>query len=118
MITSLGIHGKLTLLLHHEKRLRKIGDEVRYLHPYKFLGYIFKNEDLKPHMLNIFDDYFKRTNFLKDFSQTMDIYDLKNKLLIYLDDFAQEINVPSEELRPFIIEKDWSNFLRYITFYK
>lgn len=114
LITSMGIHGKLTLLLHHEKRLRKIGDELRYLHPFKFLGYIFSHPELKAHMATIFDDYFKRTNFVKDFSQTMDIYDLKNKLTIYIEDFGNEINMMAYKIAPFIDNKDWEGLLKFL----
>jgi len=117
LISSMGKHGKVVLLLHHEKRLRQIGDEVRYLHPFKFLGYIFAREDLKAHMATIFDDYFKRTNFVKDFSQTMDIYDLKNKLTIYINDFGNEINVSPDKIRPFIDNKDWEGLVRFLIAY-
>lgn len=118
LITSLGIHGKLTLLLHHEKRLRKMGDEIRYVHPFKFLGYIFSHPDLKEHMAIVIDDYFKRTHFVKDFSQAMEIHDLKNKLMTYIDDFAQEVNVPANEITPFINNKDWEGLLRFLISYK
>ncbi|MBN2479932.1 MAG: hypothetical protein JXA94_06865 [Parachlamydiales bacterium] len=114
LITSIGIHGKLTLLLHHEKRLRKIGDEIRYLHPFKFLGFLFSRDDLKQHMFAIFDDYFKRTNFTKDLFQTLDVYDLKNKLTMYVDDFSNEVNIPANKIRPFVDNKDWLGLLKFL----
>ena len=117
LITSMGIHGKINLLLHHESRLRQIGDELRYLHPFKFLGYIFSKLDLKNHMKTIFDDYFKRINFVNDFSKTMDIYDLKNKLTIYIEDFGSEMNVPSAQIEPYIEQKDWVGLLRFLINY-
>jgi len=117
LISSISIHGKFTLLLHHEKRLRKMGDELRYLHPFKFLGFIFSNPDLKQHMVGIFEDYFKRTNFTKDLFQALDLYDLKNKLELYLDDFAHEVNIPVEKIQPLIQEKDWNNFLKLLIYY-
>lgn len=123
LITTLGLHGKLDLLLNHEKRLRKIGDDLRYLHPLKFIGYIFSHKnangerDLKAYMKEVFDDYFKKTNFLKDFSQTMDIYDLKNKLTVYVNDFAKEVNVPADKIMPWINQKDWEGLLKFLTNY-
>ncbi len=117
LISTLGIHGKITLLLHHEKRLRKMGDELRYMHPFKFIGYIFSKPDLKEHMRAIFDDYFKRTNFVKDFAQTMDIYDLRNKLMPYLDDFANEVKIAVDKIKPFIDKKDWEGLLRFLINY-
>lgn len=123
LISTMGIHGKIDLLLNHEKRLRKIGEDLRYLHPLKFIGFIFSHKnskgelDLKKYMGAVFDDYFKRTNFVNDFAQTMDIYDLKNKLKIYINDFAKEINVPSDKISPFINEKDWEGLIKFLISY-
>jgi len=117
LITTIGVLGKMDLLLHHEKRLRKMGDELRYIHPFKFIGYIFSKPDLKGHMGSVFDDYFKRSKFVKDYSQTMDIYDLRNKLYIYLEDFANEVNIPSHKIKPFIDNKDWEGLLRFLINY-
>jgi len=117
LITTMGVNGKINLLLHHEKRLRKMGDELRYIHPLKFVGYIFSQPELKKHMAAIFDDYFKRTNFVKDYAQTMDIYDLRNKLFIYLDDFAKEVNISVDKIKPYIDNRDWEGFLRFLISY-
>jgi len=117
LISTLGMHNKFILLLNHEKRLRKIGTEIRYLHPLKFLGFIFSNKTLKNHMAVIFDDYFKRTNFVKDFAQTMDIYDLKNKLTIYIEDFANEVNISADKIYPFINNKEWESLVKFLINY-
>ncbi len=116
LISSLGKHGKVSLLFNHQTRLRKIGDEVRYIHPFKFLGYIFSHENLKKHMVSIFEDYFKRTNFVDGISETFDIYDLSNRLFIYLDDFCSEINISPDEIREFLVNKDWSNLVKYLVY--
>lgn len=122
LISTLGKYGKVELLLNHEKKLRKMGDELRYLHPFKFLGYVFSHKDregveLKKHMAAIFDDYFKRTNFLCDFTKSMDIYDLKNQFAIYLNDFAREISIDVNKFNQYFDKnsKDygkWEEFLR------
>ncbi|NGX33694.1 MAG: hypothetical protein K1060chlam1_00034 [Candidatus Anoxychlamydiales bacterium] len=117
LIVTLGVHGKIALLLNHERRLRKMGDELRYIHPFKFVGYIFSKPRLKEHMASIFDDYFKRTNFVKDYAQTMDIYDLRNKLVIYLDDFSNEVGVSVDKIKPYIDNKDWEGLLRFLISY-
>ena len=114
LISTMGSNGKVALLFHHEKRLRKMGDELRYIHPLKFIGFIFSKPELKQHMGSIFDDYFKRINFVKDYAQTMDIYDLKNMLVIYVDDFSKEVDVPANKIMPFINNKDWEGLLRFL----
>lgn len=117
LITTMGTHGKIDLLLNYEKRLRKIGDELRYIHPLKFIGYIFSHKDsngieLKKHMATVFDDYFKRVNFVKDFGQTMDMYDLKNQLSIYLNDFTNEVKINPSLIQQFFDKnnKDYGNW--------
>ncbi|MFA6118729.1 MAG: hypothetical protein WCT85_06220 [Parachlamydiales bacterium] len=117
IVTSLGTYGKVTLLMYHEKRLMKYGDEIRYLHPLKFIGYIFSHSDLKAFMGVAFDDYFKRTSFVKDFAITMDTYDLKNQLKMYLEDFSKEVNVPSDKISPFLKNKDWEGLLKFLIKY-
>lgn len=117
LISTIGIHGKIDLLLHHEKRLNKMGDELRYIHPFRFVGYIFSHPNLKEHMGLIFDDYFKRTHFVKDYGQTMDIYDLRNKLYLYLDDFANELDISVDKIKPYIDNKDWEGLLRFLISY-
>jgi hypothetical protein len=117
LITTLGSNGKINLLLYHEKRLRKIGDELRYLHPFKFLGYIFSHPNLKTHMKDVYEDYFKRTNFIKDLSQTLDMYDLRNKVYIYLDNFSSEVNIPQDKIKIYIDKKDWNGLLKFLVYY-
>ncbi|NGX43866.1 MAG: hypothetical protein K1060chlam3_00022 [Candidatus Anoxychlamydiales bacterium] len=117
LITTLGINGKIALLLHHEKRLTKMGDELRYIHPFRFVGYIFSHPELKGHMAVIFDDYFIRTKFVKDYAQTMDIYDLRNRLVMYLDDFANELGISVDKIKPYIVNRDWEGLLRFLINY-
>ena len=114
LISTMGSNGKIALLLHHERRLRKMGDELRYIHPLKFIGFIFSKPDLKEHMGSIFDDFFKRINFVKDYSQAIDVFDLKNMLVIYVDDFCKEVDVNPDKIRPFINNKDWEGLLRFL----
>ncbi len=115
LISTLGSKGKFELLFD-EKRIRKVGDEVRYLHPFKFLGYIFSHQHLKNHMVSVFEDYFKRTNFVKDMAQTFDLYDFKDKLTIYLQDFANEVNMPVEKIKVYVDNKDWKGLLKYLIY--
>ncbi|NGX56056.1 MAG: hypothetical protein K1060chlam5_00290 [Candidatus Anoxychlamydiales bacterium] len=117
LITTLGSHGKIDLLFKHYSRLNKIGDELRYLHPFKFLGYIFSQPNLKNYMKDVFEDYFKRTNFVKDFAKTCDMYDLRNQLYKYLDNFSNEVNVPSEKLKKYVDKKDWKGLLKCLVYY-
>jgi len=120
LIYTMGSNGKIVLLFQHEKRLRIIGDELRPVHPLKFIGYIFSKHkpedkpDLQTQMGNVFDDYFKRSNFVKDYAQTMDIFDLKNALVKYINDFSKEVDVSPDKIMPFINDKDWEGLLKFL----
>ena len=47
----------------------------------------------------------------------MDIYLLRNKLDVYLEDFAAEINVPADKIKPFLDNTDWEGLLRFLISY-
>jgi hypothetical protein len=116
LVSSLGKYSYFELL-KNEKHIRKIGDDLRYLHPFKFLGYIFSKPELKDSMKNVMKDVLIRKSFIEDLSNTCDNYYIKKQLDIYIDDFASELNIPAEPLKPFILKKDWSGMLKFITFY-
>jgi len=115
IVTTIGTLGKINLLLYHEKRLRKLGEELRYsVHPFKFIGFIFSNPTLKGYMKEVFNDYFKRVNFVKDFAKTMNHFYSKNLIKIYIDDFSNEVNVPIHKINPYIDKKDWEGLLKML----
>ncbi|MBN1915052.1 MAG: hypothetical protein JW769_04110 [Parachlamydiales bacterium] len=116
LITTTG-GGSWKKLWSDRKRLYKIGDEIRYIHPLKFLGIIYSNNDLKPHMLSIVDHYFKRTNFIKDLASAMELELSRNNIDKYLDDFSEHIKVPKEIFSPYIQRKDWAGLLRTLAEY-
>jgi hypothetical protein len=65
----------------------------------------------------VYEDYFKRTNFEKGLSETLDIYDLRNKINIYLENFSSEINIPQDKIKYFIDKRDWNGLLKFLVYY-
>lgn len=116
LITSLGSYSYVALL-KNEKHIRKIGDEVRYVHPFKFLGYIFSQPTLKSYMKNVMNDFFIRRDFIKDMTESLEIYVIKRRLDLYVDDFGKELNIPPDQIRPYINNKDWGGLLKFLTDY-
>jgi len=113
IITTLGENGKLTLLFK-QGHLKQLGSQINHLHPLKFLSSIFCNPDMKVHMVEIFDDYFKRTGFMDGLGPSLDKEAEKGKLNQYLSDFANEICVPLEEIQMFFQagnDHDWEAFV-------
>lgn len=114
IIHTLGTNGKLALLFKHKKKLEKFGDEIRHVHPLKFLGYIFSNNILKNDMKKIMNDYFVRKNFMKDLSIEM-TNELKNgSVRRIIKSFSEKLHVHENELIPFIEKKDWHGFVNYL----
>lgn len=111
LITTTGA-GNWKKLWSERKRLYKIGDEIRYIHPLKFLGIIYSEPTLKPHMLAICNHYFKRTNFIKDLAKAMNLEIARNNLNKYLDGFSAHVKVPKEIFQPYIDHQDWEGLLR------
>lgn len=101
-------------LYFKQQHLKRLGEEISDVHPLKFLAAIFSSAHLKVHMAYIWNDYFKRTEFMAglapSLSQEMD----KGNLLIYLDDFAVEVGVKGEELHPYFSTRSWENLVYFL----
>lgn len=117
LITLIGSHGKISLLMHHQKEARKLGKELEHVHPLKFLGCIFSNKNLKPYMEDINKDFFKWSNFIKGLSNNLDYELIKNNLIKYLDDFAKEIDIPIEYISPYVENKDWKGLVKFLIYH-
>ncbi len=115
LIYTMGTTGKINLLLHHKSRLEKIGDEVRYIYPLRFLEVIFTTPELKKCMIEVLDDYFKRTNFVDGFGERMETEMIKGTVDLYLEDFARAVNADHSILKTYVNKKDWRGFLQYLT---
>jgi len=114
LIMGMANNGKITLLfdLPLQDRLRGIGVAVEHVHPMKFLATIFSNGELKAAMGRVFEDYFKRTEFLDGLVPGMLRQHEKGKLLPFVADFAREVNVPENDLRPFFQSLNWEGLVR------
>lgn len=112
LVTTLSTHGKLDLLLNYKKHLEKIGEEVGYVHPLKFLGIIFSRPENKEHMKNIREDYFKWKNFIEGLSPGMASH--KRTFQKYLRDFSKHVRVSEEKLQYYIDHEDWTGFVEFL----
>jgi hypothetical protein len=116
IITALGENGKLSLLMKRD-HLKELGARISHIHPLKFLAVIFSHPQLKSYMLIVFDDYFKRTNFMDDLGPALSREAEKGKLDLYWKDFAHEVRIPPANIRPFFDNRDWENLVRYLMHY-
>ena len=117
LFTIMGSHGKVDLLLYHEKHLRKLGEEIKHVHPLKLLGCVFSTPNMKEYMDDIYHDYFKWKNFFGGYAPNMDHELMKNNLLQYTEDFALEVNIPSHRIKPFLDNRDWKGLFKFLIDY-
>jgi hypothetical protein len=116
LITTIATHGKIDLLLHYKSHLEKIGDDVKPVHPLKFLDVIFSDPTLKAYMKDIYDDYWKWLNFISGISEALDIEAKKGTVQKYLTDFSTQLHIPVSSLQPLVDKRDWKNFVPYLIF--
>lgn len=113
IISTVAARGKLSLLFQ-QNHLREKGAQITHVHPLKFLGVIFSDPYLKNCMSYIWDDYFKRTNFIADLSGALSREADRGKLHPYLGDFAKEVGISPEAIKGYIDTRDWGNLLLFL----
>lgn len=116
LFSTMGSHGKIDLLLHYKGHLEQLGKEIEHVHPLKLLGVIFSTPNMKGYMDNVYNDYFKWKNFIEGLEPNMNRELMKNNLLQHIDDFAKDVNVSAESIRPFFNNKDWTGLIKYLIY--
>jgi hypothetical protein len=114
ILTALAENGKLSLYFK-QNELKEIGSKIEHLHPLKFLSVIFKSEDLKSRMSQFFGDYFKRNAFMGNLGSGLSTEAAKGGLTaINIENFAKEVNVPVDKIRPFFASEDWEGLVQFL----
>ena len=116
LISTMGSHNKVILLLKHKSRLEQLGKEIEHVHPLKLLGVIFSTPNMKQYMDDVYNDYFKWKNFIEGLEPNLDRELRKHNLLAYIEDFASNVNVPSENIKPFFENRDWRGLVKYLIY--
>lgn len=114
LITTMADNGKISLLFNHQTRLKTLGVELEQVHPLKFLAVIFSNPQLKACMYKVFDDPFKRTEFVDGITPNMMRQLEKGKLLPFIADFAREVGRSDQEMRPYFHTLNWDGLVTYL----
>jgi hypothetical protein len=115
IITTMAENSKLSLYFK-KPHLKEIGAQINHLHPLKFLSAIFSEPELKLCMRFIWGDYFKRTSILDNLAPALTREAEKGKLEQYLKDFAKEVNISAESIKPFFDGQDWENMVLHLIY--
>jgi hypothetical protein len=123
LISAMGEKGYLSLL-SDRTHLRLIGSQINHVHPLNFLSTVFLDPYLTKCMDIVMEDRLKRTGLLEGHSGSNGLgHSLtreaeKGKLNLYLADFAIEVGIPVEDLRPFVDKRDWEALVRFMIWHK
>jgi hypothetical protein len=113
IISTMAENSKLSLLFN-QSHLKGLGDQISDVHPMKFLSTIFNDPHLKMCMNLIWNDYFKRNGFLDGLGPSLTREMEKGKLTMHIPDFAQDVGVEAEHLRPYFNAQDWENLVLFL----
>lgn len=114
LISTMGEHGKLDLLVNYQKELRQIGRDIDHVHPLKFLSVILSDPYLKSCMKKIHSDYFKWSTLIDGLAGKLTINAKQNKLSIFLNDFAKSINISPDSIQGFVEKQKWEDMTIYL----
>ncbi|MGL5263663.1 MAG: hypothetical protein ACRDAI_03675 [Candidatus Rhabdochlamydia sp.] len=111
IIKTMAEKGLVKLLLDR-RYLEKKGDLVNYVHPLRFIGYIFSDEKLKDCMRQIRTSKFKWNEFIKGFSRRMDEEHSMDNLKHYIPEFVEQVRPQHpEHIERFIKKKSWEGLV-------
>lgn len=113
IISTMAENGKLSLLFK-QGHLKELGSQINHVHPLKFLSTIFSDAHLKSCMYYIWNDYFKRNGFMDGLGPSLGRESEKGKLNQYIGDFAKDVGVPAENLKPYFEAQDWENLVLFL----
>lgn len=113
IITTVAETGKLSLLVKRG-HLKALGAEINHVHPLKFLSTIFTHPYLRSCMWEIFDDYFKRKEFMEGLGPSLHREADRGKLAQHIEPFAAEVGVSAEMVRPHFESREWEELVRFL----
>lgn len=115
LITTIARNNKATLLFKYKSHLEKLGDELKKtVHPLKFMHCIFSSSELKSCMKEIYNDYFKWSNFKSGFISQMEGEEAKDNFSVYSLDFAKDLNIQADKILPYFNRQDWGGLLKFL----
>jgi hypothetical protein len=111
IITSLA-NKALTTLWSEKSDLKKVGDRIDHLHPLRFLGIIFTNEELKAGIHGIRDRGWVWDEFSTGLYDNLAKESNANNLTdAQISDFAKRINIEVGMIQPSLQNRQWKQFI-------
>jgi hypothetical protein len=112
ILTTMDELGKFALLMK-KNYMQTLGAQINHVHGLKFLSTIITNDRLRSCLKEVFQDYFKRNGFMDGIGPSLTQEAAKGLLDQYIDDFAAEVAVSSEQIKPYFQARDWEGLVRF-----
>lgn len=104
----------LAQLLLDRKEMEKRGDQVRHVHPLRFMGHVFHEPYLKACLPQFKNSAFKWSNFIDGFVQRMREEAAKNNLERHLTGFCEYLGVDFEKVSELISKGQYEEFIYFL----
>lgn len=112
LITNMADKNVLQLLMDRKSMERK-GDEVRPIHPLKFIGFILADPNLNRCMKSVSKTSFKWSSFVEGFEKRMKEENKAGNLNRYIPGFADYMEVDKGVVQNYINQGNYEGLIKY-----
>ncbi len=98
-------------LLKKAKKIKKLGKQIEPVHPLRFLGWIFSNDELKRRIPKIKKSYFKWKEFIRGLFARLEIEASRGNMIPFIPGFAELVGCSQVVIEEKIINSDWAGML-------
>lgn len=106
-------HNVIWLGIHQGEFMRK-KQQIKHVHPMRFLGEIFSNANLKSCMRKVEKTHFQWSRFVQELKANMEKEYSRNNLFQHVEGFCQSVRGDPEKVKGFIQKHDWAGLVRYL----
>lgn len=95
-------------LAKEESSLKKAGDKINHIHPYRFLQCVFTDEELKTGLFVIRNKSLVWGDYYDGLKKSLNDESDLNNLIQFTPDFANNIGINMNLIMPYIQTRQWS----------
>lgn len=104
----------LAQLLLDRKEMEKRGDQIRHVHPLRFMGYVFHDPYLKACLPQFKNSAFKWSNFIDGFVQKMREEMAKGNVVKHLEGFCDYLKVDLEKVSELVNSGQFEDLIYFL----
>lgn len=94
--------------------LEKIGKRTYGIHPLRYIGFIYADQELKRCMPKLLNKAIVANRFIQEISAGLNEKLSEQQLIPYLPGFAESLHLELDVLNPFVDAKDWKGMLFFL----